>query len=75
MHAKRLAETEAALARTDRLWRAEVSRLYGPEGVLRFGYGPEGRGVDGSSVRRAYEARRDAVTSWRHERRSAHAVR
>ena len=69
--AERLAETEVTLARADRLWRAEVRRLYGPEGVLRFGYGPEGRGADGSSVRHAYEARRAAVASWRHERRPA----
>lgn len=71
MHTNRLTETEAALARTDRAWRSEVTRLYGPDGVLWFGYGPEGRGEDGTPVRRAYEARRHAVALWRHERRAA----
>ena len=68
MHMNRLAETEAVLARTDRAWRLEVTRLYGPNGVLRFGYSHEGRGEDGTPVRRAYEARRHAVASWRRER-------
>jgi hypothetical protein len=67
----RLAETEAVLARTDLVWRSEMTRLYGPEGVLRFGYSPEGRGADGTPMRRAYEARRHAVALWRHERRVA----
>ncbi len=71
MRANRLAETEAVLTRADRAWRSEMVRLYGPEGVLRFGYGPEGRGEDGTPVRHAYDARRRAVTSWRHERRPA----
>ncbi|KQP82900.1 MULTISPECIES: hypothetical protein [unclassified Methylobacterium] len=69
MQTNRLAETEAVLARTDQAWRSEMTRLYGPDGVLRFGYSQEGRGADGTPVRRAYEARRHAVALWRHERR------
>lgn len=71
MYLNRLAETEAVLARTDRAWRSEVTRLYGPDGVLRFGYSGEGRGEDGTPIRHAYDARRDAVALWRHERRPA----
>lgn len=71
MDMNRLAETEAGLARADQVWRSEVTRLHGPDGVLRFGYAPEGRGEEGSRVRRAYEARRHAVALWRHERRVA----
>lgn len=44
MDVNRLDETEAVLARTDRAWRSEMVRLYGPDGVLRFGYRCEGRG-------------------------------
>ncbi len=71
MYENRLAETEAVLARTDRAWRSEMTRLYGPDGVLKFGYSREGRGEDGTPVRRAYDARRCAVASWRRERRPA----
>ena len=71
MHPNRLAETEAVLAQTDRAWRSEVTRLYGPDGVLQFGYSYEGRGEDGTAVRRAYDARRQAVALWRHERQPA----
>ena len=71
MYPNRLAETEAVLARADRQWRSEVTRLYGPDGVLRFGYSIEGRGEDGTPVRHAYDARSHAVAAWRHERRSA----
>jgi len=70
MTTNRLAETEAMLARTDRAWRSEMTRLYGPDGVLRFGYGREGRGEDGTPVRQAFEARRHAIASWRQERRA-----
>ncbi|MBX9931114.1 MAG: hypothetical protein K2Y56_06195 [Methylobacterium sp.] len=69
MQMNRLAETEAALAYTDRAWRSEIMRRYGPDGVLHFGYSQEGRGEDGTPMRRAYEARRTAVALWRHERR------
>ena len=71
MLANRLVETETVLARTDRVWRSEVTRLYGPDGVLRFAYSREGRGEVGTPVRRAYDARRQAVASWRHERQPA----
>lgn len=70
MDVNRLDETEAVLARTDRAWRSEMVRLYGPDGVLRFGYGCEGRGEDGTPVRRAFEARQHAIASWRRERRA-----
>lgn len=70
MTTNRLAETEAEFARTDRAWRSELIRLYGPDGVLRFGYSRKGRGEDGTSVQRAFEARRLAIASWRQERRA-----
>ncbi|MGU3360324.1 hypothetical protein ACLBWX_08325 [Methylobacterium sp. M6A4_1b] len=70
MHTNRLAETEAGLARADQAWRFEVTRRHGPDGVLHFGYSPEGRGEEGSPMRQAYEARRQAVALWRHERRA-----
>lgn len=70
MHMNRLAETEAVLARTDQAWRFKVTRLYGPDGVLTFGYTQEGRGEVDTPVRRAYEARRHAIALWRHERRA-----
>ena len=65
----RLALTEAALASADRLWREEMHRNYGPDGVLVYGYAPEGQGGLGTSLRRSYEARRVAVALWRNERR------
>ena len=64
----RLALTEAALASADRLWREEMRRTYGPDGVLTYGYAPEGQGSLGTQLRRSYEARRVAVTLWRNER-------
>lgn len=65
----RLDLTEAALASADRLWRAEMRRSYGPDGVLVHGFTPEGQGDLGTALRRSYEARRVAVALWRHERR------
>lgn len=70
MYPNRLTETEAVLARTDRAWRRELTRLYGADGVLRFGYSGEGRGEAGTPVRRAYDARCYAIALWRHERQS-----
>ncbi|QGY01823.1 hypothetical protein MMSR116_07945 [Methylobacterium mesophilicum SR1.6/6] len=64
----RLALTEAALASADRLWREEMRRIYGPDGVLTYGYAPEGQGGLGTPLRRSYEARRIAVALWRNER-------
>lgn len=65
----RLDLTEAALATADRLWRDEMRRNYGPDGVLVHGFTPEGQGDLGTALRRSYEARRVAVALWRHERR------
>ena len=65
----RLALTESALAAADGLWRAEMRRSYGPDGVLIYAYAPEGQGDLGTPLRRSYEARRVAVALWRHERR------
>ena len=65
----RLAETEGAVARTDRLWRSEMKRLYGPDGVIAYGFGREGRGEPGSRIHEAFEARQQAIAAWRHVRR------
>lgn len=67
----RLALTEAALAAADCLWREEMRRNYGPDGVLTYAFSPEGQGDLGTSLRRTYEARRVAVALWRHERHRA----
>ncbi|MBP1181162.1 hypothetical protein JOE48_003126 [Methylobacterium sp. PvR107] len=67
----RLVLTEAALAAADRVWRAEMRRNYGPDGVLTYAFSPEGQGDLGTSLRRTYEARRVAVALWRHERHRA----
>lgn len=65
----RLAETESALAVTDRLWRAEMQRTFGPDGVLLHGFGAERQGEPGTRLRQAFEARSAAVAAWRNERR------
>lgn len=65
----RLALTESALAAADGLWRAEMLRNYGPDGVLSYAYAPEGQGGLGTLLRRTYEARRIAIALWRQERR------
>ena len=67
----RLALTEAAFTSADRFWRREMRRTYGPDGVLMYGYAPEGQGGLGTPLRRSYEARRVAVALWRNERRRA----
>ena len=67
----RLAVTESALAAADSLWRAEMRRNYGPDGVLIYAYAPEGQGGLGTPLRRSYEARRVAVALWRRERHRA----
>lgn len=67
----RLALTEAAFASADRFSREEMRRTYGPDGVLMYGYAPEGQGGLGTPLRRSYEARRVAVALWRNERRRA----
>ena len=66
--AERLALTESALTAADTLWRAEMCRAYGPDGVLIYAFAPEGQGDLGTTLRRTYEARRVAVALWRHER-------
>jgi hypothetical protein len=67
----RLALTESALAAADGLWREEMRRNYGADGVLTYAFSPEGQGALGTSLRRTYDARRVAVALWRHERRRA----
>lgn len=69
MNAARLAQTESALATADRLWRTEMQRSFGPDAVLRLGFGLEREGAPGTKLRRAFEARDAAVTAWRTERR------
>ena len=65
-----LAETESALAEADRLWRAEMNRYYGPDGVLHYGFEPRASGPAGTRLRQTYDARRTAITAWRHARRT-----
>lgn len=69
MTPNRLAQTEFTLANADRLWRLEMKRQFGSDGVLLFGYGPEARGDVGSPLRQTHESRQRAITEWRHERR------
>lgn len=65
----RLAQTESALAVTDRLWRAEMRRTFGPDAALLHGFGAERRGEPGTRLRQAFEARSAAVAAWRNARR------
>ena len=65
----RLAETESTLTVTDRLWRAEMQRTFGPDAVLRHGFGAERQGEAGTRLRRAFDARSAAVDAWRNQRR------
>lgn len=67
----RLAETENALAVTDRLWRAEMRRVFGPDAVLLHGFGAERQGEPGTRLRTTFEARRNAIAAWRYVRRPA----
>ena len=67
----RLAETESALAVTDRLWRAEIRRVFGPDAVLLYGFCAERHGETGTRLRTTYEARRSAIAAWRHVRHPA----
>ena len=69
MDAGRLVETESALAITDRLWRAEMQRTFGPDAVLLYGFGVERQGAPGTRLRQAFEARSAALAAWRNERR------
>ena len=69
MNSGRLAQTESALTVTDRLWRTEMQRAFGPDAVLHHGFGTERQGKPGTSLRHAFEARNAAVTAWRRERR------
>ena len=69
MPPNRLAETENALARTDRLWRTEMKRIHGADEVLVHGFSQAGRGEDGSRIQQAFENRQVAVNAWRQERR------
>ena len=69
MTANCLAQTEARLTVTDRVWRAEMNRFYGPDGVLHHGFGPTAGGPVGTRLREAYDARHLAIAAWRQERR------
>ncbi|WP_092045537.1 hypothetical protein [Methylobacterium pseudosasicola] len=69
MDPARLVQTESMLAVTDRLWRAEMRRAFGPDGVLLYGFGTERQGEPGTRLRQAFEARTAAVAGWRNERR------
>ena len=71
MDLERFAETEGTLAVTDRLWRTEMRRVFGPDAVLLHGYGAERQGAPGTRLRTTFEARRRAIAAWRHARRSA----
>jgi hypothetical protein len=71
MDTTRLAETESMLATTDRLWRAEMRRAFGPDAVLLHGFGTERQGAPGTRLRETFEARKNAVAAWRYERRPA----
>ena len=71
MDTTRLAATESTLAITDRLWRAEMERAFGPDGVLLHGFGMERQGALGTQLRQTFEARKAAVAAWRYERRPA----
>ena len=61
MNRSRLAETESAVAMTDRLWRSEMKRKYGPDGVIVYGFSCEGRGEPGTKIRDAFEARQQVT--------------
>jgi hypothetical protein len=68
----RLAQTESDLAVTDRLWRAEMQRTFGPDAVLLHGFSAERQGKPGTRLRQAFEARCSAIAAWRNEwRRTA----
>jgi len=71
MDIERLAETESTLSITDRLWRAEMRKVFGSDGVLLHGFGAERQGAPGTRLRTAFEARRSAIAAWRHVRRPA----
>ena len=71
MDLERFAEPEGTLAVTDRLWRTEMRRVFGPDAVLLHGYGAERQGAPGTRLRTTFEARRRAIAAWRHARRPA----
>ncbi|XYD12481.1 hypothetical protein R1A27_31555 (plasmid) [Methylobacterium sp. NMS12] len=54
---------------TDRLWRAEMRRAFGPDAVLLRGFSVERQGEPGTRLRQTFEARNAAVVAWRNERR------
>ena len=64
-----LLETEHAFTRADRYWRTEVGRSFGADGVLRYGHLSQARGEPETAMRRAFEARQEAMTAWRQARR------
>ncbi len=69
MTPNRLAQTESILAHADRLWRAEMTRHFGPDGALHHGFGPDANGPEGTRLRQAHDDRQRAIVDWRRERR------
>lgn len=55
---------EASVAADD-AWSAELIRVFGPEGQRRERYLPQGRGEEGSELRRLYEAKAAAAEAER----------
>jgi hypothetical protein len=64
-----LSETEHSFTTADQRWRTEVGRSFGMDGVLRYGHLPQSRGEPETAMRRAFEARQEAMTAWRQARR------
>ncbi len=61
MMPNRLTETEATLAVTDRAWRAEMIRAYGPDAVLHHGFQAEACGLAVTRLRETCEGRRASL--------------
>ena len=64
-----LIETERSFTSADRRWRTEVSRSFGADAVLLYGHLPQARGEPETAMRRAFNARQEAMTAWRQARR------
>ena len=64
-----LIKTERSFTSADRRWRTEVGRSYGADAVLLYGHLPQARGEPETAMRRAFEARQEAITAWRQARR------
>jgi hypothetical protein len=64
-----LIETEHSFTSADRRWRTEVGRSFGADAVLLYGHLPQARGEPETTMRRAFDARQEAMTAWRQARR------